>query len=64
MGSNIIEKFVARTPKTYSFKHYPNKTKAKAIKSCNTKHEEYYDALMYNTERSVGECRIQNLVII
>ena len=27
MGSNIIEEFVALTPKTYGFKCYPNKTK-------------------------------------
>ena len=27
MGSRIIEEFVAITPKTYSFKNYPNKTK-------------------------------------
>ena len=60
MGSNIIEEFVALTPKTYSFKDYPNKTKEKGIKNCNNaKHEEYYNALMYNTERSVDECRIQ-----
>ena len=54
MGSKIIEEFVALTPKTYSFKDYPNKTKEKGIKNCNNaKHEEYYNALMYNTERSV-----------
>ena len=29
MGSNIIEEFVDLTPKTYSFKDYPNKTKEK-----------------------------------
>ena len=64
MGSKIIEEFVALTPKTYSFKDYPNKTKEKGIKNCNNaKHKEYYKALMYNTERSVDECRIQNLVI-
>ena len=62
MGSNIIEEFVTLTPKTYSFKDYPNKTKEKGIKNCNkAKHEEYYNALMYNTERSVDECRIQKV---
>ena len=62
MGSKIIEQFVALTPKTYSIKDYPNKTKEKGIKNCNTaKHEEYYNALMYNTERSVDECRIQKV---
>ena len=61
-GSKIIEEFVALTPKTYSFKDYPNKTKEKGIKNCNNaKHEEYYNALMYNTERSVDECRIQKV---
>ena len=37
-------------------------TKEKGIKNCNNaKHEEYYNALMYNTERSVDECRIQKV---
>ena len=62
MGSNVIEEFVALIPKTYSFKDYPNKTKGKGIKNClNAKHEEYYDALMYNTERTVDGCRIQKV---
>ena len=60
MGSRIIEEFVALTPKIYSFRDYPNKTKEKGMKNCNNaKHEEYYNALMYNTERTVNECRIQ-----
>ena len=59
LGSNIIEEFLALTPKTYSFKDYTNKTKEKGIKNCNNaKHEEYYNALMCNTQRTVGECRI------
>ena len=29
--------------------------------SNNAKHEEYYNALMYNTERSIEECRIQKV---
>ena len=54
MGSNFIYEFVALTPNTYSFKDYPNKTKEKGIKKCNNaKHEEYYNALMYNAERTV-----------
>ena len=62
MGSRIIEDFVALTPKTYSFKDYPNKTKEKGIKNCtNDKHEEYYNSLMYNTDRTVDECRIQKV---
>ena len=62
MGSNVTAEFVALTPKTYSFKDCPNKTKEKGIKNCNNdKHEEYYNALMYNTERTVDECRIQKV---
>ena len=62
MGSNVIEEFVALTTKTYSFKDYPNKTKEKKIKNCNkSKHEEYYNALLYNTERTVDECRIEKV---
>ena len=62
MGSNVIEEFLTLTPKTYSFKDYPNKTKEKGIKNCNNaKHEEYYNALIYNTERTVDECRIQKV---
>ena len=53
---------MALTPKTYSFKDYRNKTKEKGKKNCNNaKHEEYYNALLYNTERSVDECRIQKV---
>ena len=62
MGSNVIEDFVALTPNTYSFKDYPNKTKEKGIKNCNNaKHEEYYNSLVYNTERIVDECRTQKV---
>ena len=62
IGSRIIEEFVALTPKLSSFKDYPNKTKGKGIKDCNNaKHEEYYNALMYNTERTVDESRIQKV---
>ena len=63
LGSKFIEEFIALSPKTYSFKDYPNKTKEKGIQNCNNaKHEEYYNALMYNTERTVDECRIQKVV--
>ena len=62
MGSRIIEEFVALKPKTYSFKDYPNKTKEKGIKNCNNaKHEDYYNALMSITVRTLDECRIQKL---
>ena len=51
LKSRIIEEFIALSPKTYSFKDYPNKTKEKGIKNCNNaKHEEYYNALLYDTE--------------
>ena len=60
--SKVIDEFIALSPKTYSFKEYPKNTKEKGIKNCNNaKNEEYYNALMYNTERSVDECRIQKV---
>ena len=62
LGSKVIEEFIALSPKTYSFKDYPKNTKEKGIMNCNNaKHEEYYNALMYNTGRSVDECRIQKV---
>ena len=43
-------------------KGYPKNTKEKGIKNCNkAKHEDYYKALMYNTERTVDDCRIQKV---
>ena len=60
LGSRIIEGFIVLTPKTYSFKDSPKNTKEKGIKKHNNaKHEEYYDALNNNTQRTVDECRIQ-----
>ena len=62
LGIIIIEEFIALSPKTYSFKDYPKNTKEKGITNCsNAKHEEYYDAVMYNTQRTVDECRIQKV---
>ena len=59
MGSRIIEEFIALSPKTYSFKDYTKKTKGKGIKNCNNaKHVEFYNALKYNTQRTVDECKI------
>ena len=53
------EEFVILSPKKYSSKDYHNKTK-KGIKICNNaKHKKFYNALMYNTERTAHECRIQ-----
>ena len=62
LGSRAIKEFIALSPKTYGFKDYPNKTKEKGIKNCNkAKHEEYYHALMYNTQRTLDEYRIQKV---
>ena len=62
LGSKVIEEFTALSPKTYSFKDYPKNTKDKGRKNCNKAIlEDYYNALMYNTERSVDECRIQKV---
>ena len=44
----------------HNFKH--NSSKNKGIKKCNNaKHEDYYIALMYNTERTLEECRKQKV---
>ena len=49
-------------PKTYSFKNYPKNTNEKGIKKhINARHIYYYDALTNNTQRTVDECRIQNV---
>ena len=62
LGSKVIEEFIVLSPKTYSFKDYTNKTNEKGIKNCtNVKHAEYYNALLYKTERTVDECRIQKV---
>ena len=62
LGSRIIEEFLTLSPKTYSFKDYPNKTKEKVIKNCkNAKDEEFYNALMYKTQRTVDKCRKQKV---
>ena len=62
MGSRIIEEFIALSPKTYSFKGYTNITIEKRIKNCNNaKHVVFYNALKYNTQRTVDECRIQKV---
>ena len=62
LGRKIFEEFIVLTPKTYSFKDSPKNTKEKGIKKHNkAKHEEYYDALMNNTQRTVDESRIQKV---
>ena len=62
LGSKVLEEFLALSLKTYSFKDCPKNTKEKGIKNCNNaKHEEYYNALMYNTQRTVDEYRIQKV---
>ena len=62
MGSRVIEEFIVLSPKTYSFNDHPKNTMEKGIKKFNSgKHMDYYNALMYNTERSVDECRLQKV---
>ena len=62
LRSRIFEKFIALSPKTYSFKNYPKKTKEKGIKKHNNaRHIDYYDALMNDTQRTIDECRIQKV---
>ena len=62
LGSKIIEEFMILTPKPYSFKNYANKTKEKGVKTYNNaKYKEYYDAVMYNTQRTVQESNIQKI---
>ena len=62
LGSRTIEEFLALSSKIYRFKDSPKISKKKRIMNCNNgKHEEYYNALMYNTQRSVHECRIQKV---
>ena len=58
-GSKIIDAFITLSPKTYSLKHITLKEK-RIIKCNSAKHEEYNNALIYNTERTVEECRIKN----
>ena len=61
-GNKWIEEFMALSTKTYSFKDYPNKTKEKGVKNCyNAKPEEYYNVLMYKTQRTVDKCRGQKV---
>ena len=60
LGSKVIEEFIVLKPKTYSFKNYSAKEKGIKKKN-NSKHEDYYNALMDNKERSVEESRIQKI---
>ena len=60
LGSKIIEEFVVLKPKTYSIKNYGAKEKG-IKKESNGKHEEYYNALIDNKERTVKESRIQKV---
>ena len=62
LGNRIIEEFIALSLKTYSFKNYPKNTKEKGIKKHNNaKHLDYYNALRYNTQRTVDESRLQKV---
>ena len=60
LGSKIIEKIIVLKPKTYSKKNYGAKEKG-IKKESNGKHEEYYNALIENKERTVEESRIQKV---
>ena len=62
LGSRIIGELVLLSPKTYSFKNYPKNTKEKGIKKHNnTRHIDYYNALMNNRQRTVDESRTQKV---
>ena len=62
LGIRIIEEFIALSPKTYSFKNYPENIKEKGIKKhYNARHIDYYDVLMNNTQRTVDESRKQKV---
>ena len=61
LGSRIIEEFIALPPKSNSFEDYPNKIRKKKKNCNNAKHEEYDNALKYNTKRTVDECRTQKI---
>ena len=62
LGSKIFEGFVVLTPKTYNFKNYANRTKEKDVEKHNkAKYKGYYDAVMYNTQRTVQERKIQKI---
>ena len=60
LGSKIIEEFIVLKPKTYSIKNYGAKEKG-IEKESNGKHEENYNDLMDNKERTVEESRIQKV---
>ena len=56
---------VTKIHRVIKIKHdyiYANKTKEKAVKKhSNAKYKEYYDAIRYNTQRTVDECKIQKV---
>ena len=60
LGSKIIEEFIVLKPKTYSIKNYNAKEK-RIKKESNGKHEEHYNALIDNKERTVEESGIQKV---
>ena len=55
-GSKLVEEFVNLSPKTYCFNYCgKRRAKEKGIKKCNNaKHEDYYNALMYDIENCRG----------
>ena len=62
-GNKPIEKFLALSHHTYSFKYCgKRRAKEKGIKKGNNaKCYDYHNALMYDKERTVEECRIQKV---
>ena len=58
LGIRVIKEFIVLTPKTCSIKN--GTSKEKGTKKENTgKHEDYYNALMYDKQRVVKECKIR-----
>ena len=55
----INDEFISLSRKKNSFKHYSSKEKG--IKKCGNAKQDYYNALMYNTEKTIEECRTQKL---
>ena len=60
LGSMMIEEFIVLKPKKNSIKNYGAKEKG-INKESNGNHEEYYNVLIDNKERTVEESRIQRV---
>ena len=62
LGSKAIEEFSVLGPKTYSFKIGTSKEKGRK-KENNGKHQDYYNAIMYDKEIIVKKIEYKNLVM-